>query len=206
MAHELVLGLAGCVDFEVGWDADVVEQLARDYGIGIDELDAEVAVEDERSLLCSILAFVRDGAGGERFIASSDIAVAFASRLAYKITLGGTCVRAALAVARLGVPSLVHLVSIDDNVRRLLAPEIGYLCSADGDSLDPHLIVQFPAGGLRPAGRRRGELGPPEPDHLRQRPAVPGAGGERRPAGRPCRSRCVPGLRLQRHAGSRAAA
>ncbi len=146
MAQELVLGLAGCVDFEVGWDAAVLERLAHGHGIGIDELDTGIAVEDERSLLCSILAFLRDGVGGERFIASSDIAVAFASRLPYRVTLGGTCVRAALAIARLGVPSLVHLVSIDDNVRRLLAPEISYLCSAAGDSLDPHLIVQFPSG------------------------------------------------------------
>lgn len=146
MDHRLVLGLGGCVDFEIAWDATVLEELAGQHGITVTELDAGITVEDERSLLCSILAFIRDGVGGERFIASSDIAIAFASRFPCKVSLGGTCVRAALAIARLGVPSLVHLVSIDDNVRRLLAPGIDYLSSATTDTLDPHLIVQFSAG------------------------------------------------------------
>jgi ADP-dependent phosphofructokinase/glucokinase len=52
--------------------------------------------------------------------------------------------------AKLGVPSLVHLVSIDDNVRRLLPTEVSYLCSAEADTLDPHVIVQFPAGARVP--------------------------------------------------------
>jgi ADP-dependent phosphofructokinase/glucokinase len=146
MSHQLVLGLGGCVDFEVAWDPGLLEELARQHGISAAELNADVPVEDERSLLVSILAFVRDGVGGERFIASSRIAIDFASRSSCKVSLGGTCVRAALAIARLGVPSLVHLVSIDDNVRRLLAPGIDYLSSATRDTLDPHLIVQFPAG------------------------------------------------------------
>jgi ADP-dependent phosphofructokinase/glucokinase len=42
--------------------------------------------------------------------------------------------------------STLHLVSIDDNVRKLLPPEVSYICSAVEDSRDPHLIVQFPAG------------------------------------------------------------
>jgi ADP-dependent phosphofructokinase/glucokinase len=146
MTHELVLGLGGCVDFEITWDAEVLESLARTHGISADELDAQLAIEDERSLLRSILAYVRDGVGGERFIASSDIAIRFAGHFTCKVSLGGTCVRAGMAIARLGVPSLVHLVSIDDFVRRLLPPEIDYLSSATRDTLDPHLIVQFPAG------------------------------------------------------------
>lgn len=146
MSHELVLGLGGCVDFEIAWDARALEELAAQHHIGVADLDSGIAVEDERSLMRSLLAFVRDGVGGERFIPSSDIAIAFASRFPCKVTLGGTCVRAALAIARLGVPSLVHLVSIDDNVRRLLTPGIDYISSATRDTLDPHLIVQFPAG------------------------------------------------------------
>jgi ADP-dependent phosphofructokinase/glucokinase len=148
MTQQLVLGLGGCVDFEIAWDAAVLEDLAQRYRIGIAELDASVPIEDERSLVCSILAFVRDGTGGERFVATSQLAIAFADRFDYRISLGGTCVRAALAIVKLGVPSLVHLVSIDDNVRRLLPSGVDYLCSAAEDSLDPHVIVQFPAGAV----------------------------------------------------------
>jgi ADP-dependent phosphofructokinase/glucokinase len=148
MNHQLVLGLGGCVDFEINWDAGVLEDLARQHHIGVADLDAAVPVQDERSLVRSILAFVRDGTGGERFVASSQLAIELAERFTYRTSLGGTCVRAAMAIAKLGVPSLVHLVSIDDNVRRLLPSSVDYLCSAAGDSLDPHVIVQFPAGAV----------------------------------------------------------
>lgn len=146
MTNALVLGLGGCVDFEVVWKPDELEALAREFGITESELDLKAPVTDERSLLCSILAFVRDGVGGERPLPSSDVAIRFASRFPHKVTLGGTCVRAALAIIKLGIPSLVHLVSIDDNVRRLLTPGIEYISSATHDTLDPHLIIQFPAG------------------------------------------------------------
>jgi ADP-dependent phosphofructokinase/glucokinase len=46
----------------------------------------------------------------------------------------------------LGIPSVQHLVSIDDNVRRLLPDSMSYICSATEDTLDPHLIVQYPVG------------------------------------------------------------
>jgi ADP-dependent phosphofructokinase/glucokinase len=49
-------------------------------------------------------------------------------------------------MSRLGMRSTLHLVSIDANVRKLLPPEVSYVCSAVEDSRDPHLIVQFPAG------------------------------------------------------------
>lgn len=148
MTHQLVLGLGGCVDFEIAWDSGVLEDLARQYHIGIAELDVAVPIRDERSLVCSILAFVHKGSGGERFIETSQLAIDFADRFAVRTSLGGTCVRAAMAIAKLGVPSLVHLVSIDDNVRRLLPAQVDYLCSASADSLDPHLIVQYPAGAV----------------------------------------------------------
>ncbi|MFV1202177.1 ADP-dependent glucokinase/phosphofructokinase, partial [Klebsiella pneumoniae] len=47
---------------------------------------------------------------------------------------------------RIGVPTVQHLVSIDDNVRRLLPSSMRVLSSATRDTLDPHLIVQYPEG------------------------------------------------------------
>ena len=151
---ELVLGLGGTVDYEIAWDSGVIEHLVDLHGIRADELDARIPVVDERSLVVTLLAFLRDGVGGERFVASSDIVEAFAARFDTRVTLGGTCVRAAIAMRSVGVTSLVHLVSIDDHVRQLLPEGIEYVCSATADSTDPHLIVQFAAG----AAVRRGEL------------------------------------------------
>jgi ADP-dependent phosphofructokinase/glucokinase len=151
---ERVLGLGGTVDYEIAWNSAVIEDLADIYDVRAHELDARIPVVDERSLVVTLLAFLRDGVGGERFVASSDIVEAFAARFETRITLGGTCVRAAIAMRSLGVTSLVHLVSIDDHVRGLLPEGVEYVCSASADSTDPHLIVQFAAG----ATVRRGDL------------------------------------------------
>jgi ADP-dependent phosphofructokinase/glucokinase len=143
---ERVLGLGGTVDYEIAWNSAVIEELADVYDVRAHELDARIPVIDERSLVVTLLAFLRDGVGGERFVASSDIVEMFAARFETRITLGGTPVRAAIAMRSLGVTSLVHLVSIDDHVRELLPAGIEYVCSASADSTDPHLIVQFAAG------------------------------------------------------------
>lgn len=146
MTRNLVLGLGGTVDYEIAWDAAVFDTLAETYRIGVGDLTTTAPLSDERALVVAILAFATTGAGGERFIASSEIIEQFAARFDTAITLGGTGVRAGLALERLGVPSVQHLVSIDDTVRRLLPPSLRTVCSATEDTLDPHLIVQFRPG------------------------------------------------------------
>ncbi len=152
MTAHLVLGLGGTVDYEIEWDSTVLEGLIRDLEIRSDELSTAIPITDERALVVTVLAFLERGVGGERFVASSDIVEAFAARFPTKITLGGTGVRAGIAMHSLGVPSTQHLVSIDDNVRRLLPESIEWISSADRDTLDPHLIVQFAAGTRVVAG------------------------------------------------------
>ena len=142
----LVLGLGGTVDYELTWDSAVFDRLARAHGVRRHELTATAPITDERSLLVAVLAFVASGAGAERFVTSSQVIEDFVSHFEYAITLGGTGVRAGLVLDALGIPSTQHLVSIDDNVRRLLPESISYICSATEDTLDPHLIVQFPVG------------------------------------------------------------
>ncbi|MET0589963.1 MAG: ADP-dependent glucokinase/phosphofructokinase [Naasia sp.] len=147
MGSELVLGLGGTVDYEIRWDGSVVERLIDQYGIDAAELTrGHGFIEDERALVVALLGYLRDGSGGERFTASSEISTGFATHFEYEVTLGGTGVRAGLAMLRLGIGTLQHLVSIDDDVRRLLPPEMPYICSADSDTTDPHVIVQYAAG------------------------------------------------------------
>ncbi|GAB3405397.1 hypothetical protein GCM10027515_18680 [Schumannella luteola] len=161
MTHPLVLGLGGTVDYEIVWDAGVLERLAREHAVTGEEIAAELRarrpIRTERDLLVSVLAFLGSGAGGERFVESSAAVLDFAAHFETVVTLGGTGVRAGLAMAGLGIPSTQHLVSIDDNVRRLLPPEIDWICSAEHDSLDPHLIVQFPAGARVRVGDADGD-------------------------------------------------
>lgn len=142
----LVLGLGGTVDYELMWDSSVFDRLAHAHGVRRHELTTTAPITDERSLLVAVLAFVASGTGAERFVASSDVIEDFVSHFAYETTLGGTGVRAGLVLDALGIPSVQHLVSIDDNVRRLLPESISYISSATEDTLDPHLIVQYPVG------------------------------------------------------------
>jgi sugar/nucleoside kinase (ribokinase family) len=142
----VVLGLGGTVDYEVVWDGDVLGNLVAQYGISIDELDEEGPVHSERALMLSLLRLMRGGDGGERFAASSDIIERFAARMATRVTLGGTCVRAAIAMSTVGVPSTLHLVSMNDATRRLLPPGVEWISSANDDSTHPHLIIQYPRG------------------------------------------------------------
>ncbi len=145
-AGAAVLGLGGCLDYEVSWDAHALEDLAREHAVAPGDLERGDVIRSTRELICSILAFLRDGVGGERAVASLDTIEEVSSRFTRRVTVGGTNVRAALAMSRLGIPSTLHLVSIDDTFRRLLPPDVKHVCSGEGDSLNPHLIVQFPAG------------------------------------------------------------
>ncbi|WP_342343393.1 ADP-dependent glucokinase/phosphofructokinase [Microbacterium sp. CFBP 8794] len=146
MAEDLVLGLGGTVDYEIRWDAAVLSALAQKHGIRRDELTTTTPIIDERSLVITVLAFLATGGGGERFVLSSRIVEQFAAHFDKEITLGGTGVRAGIALDRIGVPTVQHLVSIDDNVRRLLPASMRVVSSATRDTLDPHLIVQYPEG------------------------------------------------------------
>jgi ADP-specific Phosphofructokinase/Glucokinase conserved region len=146
MAGHVVLGLGGGVDYELKLSSPIMEQLVREHRIRDAELTSATTVTNERELVISILAYLRKGAGGEHFVASSGCLSAFAERFPTRTTLGGTSVRAAKEMSRLGVPSTLHLVSINDVVRRLLPADCDYICSDDRDTFYPHLIVQYDQG------------------------------------------------------------
>ncbi|XBH20335.1 ADP-dependent glucokinase/phosphofructokinase [Jonesiaceae bacterium BS-20] len=143
---QMLLGLGGTVDYEVRWDAATIADLIAEFALTQADLDPAIQIHSERDLVRCVLGILAGGGGGERFVHSPDLLQEFAERFDYEITLGGTGVRAGIALSQLSVPSTVHLVSIDDHVRRLLPTNVTYLCSAQKDSLDPHLIVQYPAG------------------------------------------------------------
>jgi len=146
MPAQIALGFGDNVDYEILWDSRVVEDLIVRHNIYVAELSQHREIHSERDLVISILSFFRAGAGGERFVASSSIIERFSQQFQKKITLGGTSVRAAVAMRTLGHRSALHLVTINDHVRRLIPADSPYVCSNLQDTLYPHLIVQFDAG------------------------------------------------------------
>lgn len=145
-ASRVVLGLGGCVDYELTLTAGVLEQLAADFAVRAAELAAPATVTSERDLVVSILGYVARGGGGEHYVASAPALETFADRFPHRATLGGTSVRAGILLSRLGVPSTLHLVSVNDTVRRLLPADTVYLDSGAEDTYYPHLIVQYDQG------------------------------------------------------------
>ncbi|GAA1703975.1 hypothetical protein GCM10009745_59340 [Kribbella yunnanensis] len=145
-ASRVLLGLGGCVDYELKLTAGVLEQLVADYNISAEELASPVAVGGERDLVVSILQYVARGGGGEQYVASAAALGTFANRFPHRVALGGTSVRAGIVMSRLGVPSTLHLVSINDTMRGLLSPDTEYISSSVEDTFYPHLIVQYDAG------------------------------------------------------------
>ena len=147
-ASRVVLGLGGCVDYELKLNAAVLEQLIIEYGIVAAELTSPATVAGERDLVVSILGYVARGGGGEHFVASAPALSEFANRFPHRLTLGGTSVRAGILMSRLGVPSTLHLVSVNDTFRRLLPDDTEYINSGTADTFYPHLIVQYDQGLL----------------------------------------------------------
>ncbi len=152
MRGRIVLGMGDNVDYEIEWRPGVYEQLIAQYGIRGEELSADHFIETERDMVLSILGFVKDGRGGERFVANPEVIEAFAARFPKKTTLGGTGVRAAIAMAKFGYTASLHLVTVNDCIRSLLPPGCEYVCSNGWDNHYPHLIVQFPTGATVSAG------------------------------------------------------
>ena len=144
--EKIVLGLGGTVDYEIKLDSSVVNGLIAEYAIRPEEISNDTPINSERNLVLNLLAFLKSGTGGERFVTDSRFIAEFSARFSKEITLGGTCVRAAMALDKFGVSSTLHLVSINDDTRRLLPRSSKYICSDDQDSFDPHLIIQFAEG------------------------------------------------------------
>ena len=146
MGERIVLGFGGNTDYEIEWDSQVFEKMIGELAVADSELDTGRPISSTRDLLISILGFLKSGAGGERFVDSPSIIEDFAGRFRYKITIGGTCVRAAIAMRKLGYTSALHLVTINDHVRRLIPQDSPWVSSNDKDSSYPHLIIQFGKG------------------------------------------------------------
>ena len=146
MSEKIALGLGDNTDYEIVWNSEVFEDLIRRHGIHASELAIDKPITSERDLVVSILGFLQAGTGGERHVAASAIVEEFARNFAMKITLGGTSVRAAIAMRKLGYTSALHLVTINEHVRRLIPQDSPYVCSNTVDSSFPHLIVQFDKG------------------------------------------------------------
>jgi hypothetical protein len=146
LGEQIVLGLGNNIDYEIVWDSQVLERLIIEFEIRDSEICTDIQIFSIRDLVVSILGFLKSESGGERFVTSLEIILDFASLFEKRITMGGTSLRAAIAMRKIGYNSALHLVTINDLVRKMIPQEIPWVCSNDSDSFYPHLIVQFNKG------------------------------------------------------------
>lgn len=143
MGEHIVLGFGNNIDYEIVWNSYVFEQLITTFSIKKSEIYNNNPINSVRDLIISILGFLKNGTGGERFVATPQIIEDFAVHFEKKITIGGTSVRAAVAMRKLGHTSALHLVTINDHVRKLIPHDSPWVCSSQTERSYPHLIIQF---------------------------------------------------------------
>lgn len=147
MKNHIAAAFQNTVDFELKWNTDILESLIKHHHIYLPEIQKHLPIRSERELIITLLRHMIDGDGSECLAVSSQITRSFASHFPYDITLGGTAVRAAMAIEKIGYRSSIHACSLNHHFRRLLPGNISWVSSVpdEGDDFHPHVIVQYPA-------------------------------------------------------------
>lgn len=150
MGEKIALGFHTCVDYELHWDTEVMEALIRKFDIHDNELRIEPESDSERMLLISCLAHMKSGTGGEIVPAEATICNDFAEHFSYKVTLGGTATRAAIALHCLGYRSVLQTSCYNKHVAQLIPSGIQVVpgVAPNENDIYPHIILQY-AGGIR---------------------------------------------------------
>ena len=147
MNNRIAAGFQNTVDFEIIWDQERLQALINFHQITGEEIRIYSPITSERELLCTLLCHMRRQSGSECLACSSRITRDFANRFAYHVTLGGTAVRAAMAIEKLGYRSTIHACSLNHHFRELIPERVHWVASVpdEGEEFHPHVIVQYPA-------------------------------------------------------------
>ena len=124
MGEKIARGFHTCVDYELIWDPEVIRKAIRDFGIRSAELEGEIRPDSERNVWRMVLAYMKAGIGAEILPDQPEIVNAFADRFQYRVTIGGTAARAAIALAKIGYTSVLSMSSYNEWIAKLLPPQI----------------------------------------------------------------------------------
>ena len=147
MGDKIAIGFHACVDFELKWDQKKLEELIRIYDIREEELTTDPHIDSERQLLVTSLGHMKAGIGAEFVPETSQICFDFAQRFEYKITIGGTAARAAIAIDKLGYESALSMVCYNKYIKELLPERVHYYSNVGEKHGDvyPHVVLSYPA-------------------------------------------------------------
>jgi len=147
MGNRFALGFQNTVDFELVWDPQIIESLIVSFDIHNNEIRNDIIIESQRDMVLVLLSYMKEGTGTERYVTSSETTRGFASHFQYNVTLGGTAVRAAIAMSNIGYTSTIHACSQNRYFCTLIPKNIDWLASVpdEGENFHPHVITQFPS-------------------------------------------------------------
>lgn len=147
MEQYIAAGFQNTVDFELEWDQLRLEELIRKENIRREEIGVVCPIQSQRDLLRTLLSHMAGGTGSECLASSSQITRGFARHFHYQVTLGGTAVRAAMALEKIGYRSVIHACSLNKHFRRLIPQQVQWVASVpdEGEDFHPHVIMQYPA-------------------------------------------------------------
>lgn len=148
MKKEIALGFHGCIDFECEWNSTILQELIHEFSVTLDDLTEECTVDSERTILTTILRHMLHGIGGEFVPTRSSIVNDFAERFDYRVTIGGTAARAAIALDKIGISSALQICCNNDLFKQLLPEGVQFISSIEesNQSIYPHVSLQYPAG------------------------------------------------------------
>lgn len=159
MHSRVVLGMSSTVDDEVVWDERAVSALVEELGITPEEVDQGALggtgpIDDLRGMVVALLGHVAEGSGAEHYVSAPGPLAELLEHFESRRTLGGTGVRAGIALAATGVASTAVMAAADPDVHRLLPPLCRAVAAEEAGQLVPHLILQYPAGATVRVGER----------------------------------------------------
>lgn len=153
MSGEILLGLGNCVDYELQWDDGMMQRMLERHGPV--EVGICPRIRTERELLGALLYHMGEGTGCEYAVNGAELIERFCAPFEKRVTLGGTSVRAAIAMAKAGVKSALHLGALHPSARPLIPALTEYALADPSEALYPHLIIQYPKGAELTAGGQR---------------------------------------------------
>ena len=149
MNEKIAMGFHTCVDYELVWNENIVEEQIRKHNIHNKDLEMNIDILSERDIWIASIAHLKEGIGCEVIPKTEKLSKEFAMHFEYKITLGGTATRAAIAISKLGYPSLIQTSCYNEHVRKLLPENIRAIPGIKGKEIVyPHIVLQC-AGGIR---------------------------------------------------------
>lgn len=144
MSEDIFLGFSNNLDYEIKWNQLTINELILDFKISSGDLGFPSRIKSVRDILITIANSVRESRGGEFYVENINVIYEFSTFFNFSKTLGGTAIRAGIALNLMQKNSTIYLSSFSELFKELLPITPSYVFEKHDQHVFPHLIIQFP--------------------------------------------------------------